>query len=481
MIKAELYYNPYLMEIDVRFNGQPPHINSLIEKYQNKPLQDWIDAVPQIFHDEMNGYYFELDFSGTALDCDEVRETFRRAGVSENEVPVFLKNELESREEKIGRIDELLVWLDENRYRRFDVEAFRKDNSELFDEDYPCMILHGISKAPDLPNISVESVSDITELDCTDLTHTPILFCVTEESLTFLSGDIKYLSERHDFNGEQLFFCIDAMLNSENIRRLIADFGVSKPNIVADINDEAIRKYFLIYPFNDYISSAIKAFRNTVDELSDVLSTDKEMGMMKGDRMHQQLSVIDDCIERIKTADEQIVQHDNLEYPPEFKNAIELFKNSISSWESRKTKITDPAAAATAAANLNAAYKEAFREYCAALKKLTVERGKKIRTNFLSIYRKTLLDNTFVDKVEFTVNTEQYGLNDQIQELLEMKEEKYVNVRNSIFFKSDNNDQEPTTVLVTTYYLQTWRSHLLDASLPVAEKIASLQYEYLKQ
>ncbi|WP_139182192.1 MULTISPECIES: hypothetical protein [unclassified Ruminococcus] len=139
MIKAELYYNPYLMEIDVRFNGQPPHINSLIEKYQNKPLQDWIDAVPQIFHDEMNGYYFELDFSGTALDCDEVRETFRRAGVSENEVPVFLKNELESREEKIGRIDELLVWLDENRYRRFDVEAFRKDNSELFDEDYPCI------------------------------------------------------------------------------------------------------------------------------------------------------------------------------------------------------------------------------------------------------------------------------------------------------------------------------------------------------
>ena len=42
MIKTELSYNPYLMEIDMRFNGQPPRINSLIEKYQNIMLQAFI-------------------------------------------------------------------------------------------------------------------------------------------------------------------------------------------------------------------------------------------------------------------------------------------------------------------------------------------------------------------------------------------------------------------------------------------------------
>ena len=58
MINAELSYNPYLMETNIRFNGQPPRINSLVEKYQNMSLQSWISRIPKIFYDEMNGYYF---------------------------------------------------------------------------------------------------------------------------------------------------------------------------------------------------------------------------------------------------------------------------------------------------------------------------------------------------------------------------------------------------------------------------------------
>ena len=77
MIKAELSYNPYLCETEVRFNGQPPRINSLIEKYQNVVLQDWINELPQIFHDEMNGYDFELEFCGTELDLAEIEGAFR--------------------------------------------------------------------------------------------------------------------------------------------------------------------------------------------------------------------------------------------------------------------------------------------------------------------------------------------------------------------------------------------------------------------
>lgn len=65
MITAELSYNPYLREMAIKFNGQPPHINSLVEKYQDCPLQDWVAEIPFIFHDEMNGYGFELDFCGS--------------------------------------------------------------------------------------------------------------------------------------------------------------------------------------------------------------------------------------------------------------------------------------------------------------------------------------------------------------------------------------------------------------------------------
>ena len=98
MITAELSYNPYLREMAVKFNGQPPHINSLVEKYQDCPLQDWVTEIPFIFHDEMNGYGFELDFCGTELDFDEVRNAFHMQAVSESEVQIILKNALECRE-----------------------------------------------------------------------------------------------------------------------------------------------------------------------------------------------------------------------------------------------------------------------------------------------------------------------------------------------------------------------------------------------
>ena len=49
-------HNPYLLETDVKFNGQSSKINSQIEKFENQLLSDWIKNVPRIFYDEMNGY-----------------------------------------------------------------------------------------------------------------------------------------------------------------------------------------------------------------------------------------------------------------------------------------------------------------------------------------------------------------------------------------------------------------------------------------
>ena len=97
MVKAELIYNPYLLQTEVRFNGNPPRINSLVEKYQNEKLQTWVGKVPSIFYDEMNGYDFELDFSGTELDFEEVKKSFLNAGVKHDRVQIFHKGELDSR------------------------------------------------------------------------------------------------------------------------------------------------------------------------------------------------------------------------------------------------------------------------------------------------------------------------------------------------------------------------------------------------
>lgn len=82
MVNAELQHNPYLLETEVKFNGQEPKINSQIEKFENKLLADWVRDVPRMFYDEMNGYDFDLFFSGTEYDFQKLQQTFISLGVT---------------------------------------------------------------------------------------------------------------------------------------------------------------------------------------------------------------------------------------------------------------------------------------------------------------------------------------------------------------------------------------------------------------
>jgi len=65
MIKAELSYNPYILESKTLFNGKEPHANTAIKKYEKERLQDWINEVPHVFYQELNGYDYQINFSGT--------------------------------------------------------------------------------------------------------------------------------------------------------------------------------------------------------------------------------------------------------------------------------------------------------------------------------------------------------------------------------------------------------------------------------
>ena len=246
-------------------------------------MQDWIDRIPQIFHDEMNGYGFELDFSGTALDYEELCSAFLNAGVSKENVHVFHKSEIESREDKVRRIKELLDWLNDDPYRKFDVKAFRRDNYDLFDEDYTYIVLHGEITDHRIDDVTVENVNNVKELESTDLTHTPILYYISAESVQYLSDELYYLKSRNDINDNQLFFYIDDSVNKNKIIRFIVDLGISKPCITTDFYGDAIRKYFLVYPITDYINSSIKAFNMIKKDISDIISDDNQKGKIEGD------------------------------------------------------------------------------------------------------------------------------------------------------------------------------------------------------
>lgn len=143
MINAELNHNPYLLQTSVMFNGHPPRINSQVEKYDAITLKDWIEKVPQIFHDEMNGYDFDLNFTGTKSDFETLCDTFTRAGITNDMVRLFHKNELEDAETKSAAIDSLIQWLRDNPNRKFDFDAFYAANEELFEGSYPYIVING--------------------------------------------------------------------------------------------------------------------------------------------------------------------------------------------------------------------------------------------------------------------------------------------------------------------------------------------------
>lgn len=232
MITAELNHNPYLLLTTVRFNGQPPRINSQVEKYESVMLKDWIHKVPGIYHDEMNGYDFDLYFTGTKSDYESLRKAFADKGISGDDVRLFHKNELEDSETKSGAIDDLLQWLRENRNRKFDFEAFYEKNQEHFESAYPYVIINGTTDVQIHPQVSAECVRNAAELEDTVLTNTPILFYLEPASTKLSREDLKQLLKRPDIRQNQLFFLLHPQLNAEQVRRVILDLGVEDPQIV---------------------------------------------------------------------------------------------------------------------------------------------------------------------------------------------------------------------------------------------------------
>ncbi len=124
MVKAELSYNPYLLETVITFNGSKPKINSLVEKHLSDTLQSWIASLPDIFYSEMNGWDFDLDFVGTKVDFEALQMAFDAARVGRSSVRIFHKNELECAERKSEVISALIDWLKENPNRRFSLSDF---------------------------------------------------------------------------------------------------------------------------------------------------------------------------------------------------------------------------------------------------------------------------------------------------------------------------------------------------------------------
>ena len=484
MVKAALSYNPYLQETQIRFNGQAPRINSHVEKYLDKKLQTWIHELPLIFRDEMNGYDFELEFTGTKLDYEELKRSFSNAGVSDAQVHIFHKNELDERDDKLKKIDQLLTWLDETSNRRYNIKTVRSENYDLLDADYEYIILHGRvtdSSTFDTLHISIENVDHIEELNDTNLHNIPILYVIDKDSVVLMKKDLRALQKRADISYNQVFFRISPSLSEEKIVREISDLGIPDPQVVQSADDPAVIKYFELFPFTDYIRDTVKLFKGQIISLREGLTAEINETKSENQEQYQQIDQLDTENACLKESLDKFINPDRTDFSTFFQSPVDDVKNKITGWRNNKTKITRPEEAVKVSREFDRYIQILYQDYLRKMHMILSRSAKTVQVQMRNWYEIANADKDFIAN---RIPSPDYTFDSipQIQnELLNLKEEAYVTPKEDIlgkFFKQ-STDNQTESVLETTFYYAWWRTYALSKTEPYLYNIYTTCVEKL--
>lgn len=476
MVRADLEYNPYLLETKVSFNGNPPRINSLIEKYQNEKLQTWVKKIPGIFYDEMNGYDFELDFSGTELDFEEVKQSFAHAGVGKDRVILFHKGELDSRQNKVRAIENLLRWLDETPNRRFDKTAFREENKELFEGAYPFVIVGGVVNDDRVfsdMDISIECVNSVSELKKTDLQSTPVLLYLDRKTVGSLQNSLKVLFNRPDVDQDQLFFLISPVLGSK-MERVLVDLGVREPQIVESIDDEKIIRYLEIFPVTEFIQDSIKVFREQTENLRTLLEEENKKSMISNRDIHEKIDDLEDILNRLKATHSSFINKDNLKYPEELISGKMELLAAIRRWKRKVTKITKIEDAEKSSLDYELEVKRKFDHYHEDVLRTYSEMADAIRKQYKAWYNTARYNEDFKADGVTLAPIKDYCAPSIASKLMELRREEAVVPKEDFLGKllkvsPDNSNQE--LMYTPVFSCEEWRSYAVEAVDQIAKEM----------
>ena len=484
MVKVELSYNPYLMETKVMFDGRKPRINSRVEKYYNAKLQDWINEIPQIFYEEMNGYGFEVEFSGTKMDFEQLKKTFTDAGILEDQVLLFQKNEIESREKKVDELDQLLDWLaTEKNNGLFDTKEFLAEHGEKLNEEYTFITVNGRNANTRYYrefNISVEDVDSIEELSEVNLKNIPIIIFVTRGLLSSLQSTILGLKQRKDVIDHQLYFIISETLNAERIERIIRDLGIQNIQIVQSAYEQSIKDFYYAYPVTDHLHTVLDVLKGVSNTINNLVEERRKECEFSNQEIHEQISGIDETLERLKAAHEKLQTRGNVELPEDCIAAQNKLRENILGWKKNKVKFSSE----NAEKNVFA-FNEQLRLYYVDFIKTVVEAVSSTINQSLQYYKDIYCEAQY-DDFEVTWADEDDNNNELytppliVKSLMELKKEEFVSPKADLkdFIFGDDSPKEPE--LVTTYYCQEWRNYAISVFSPLSDDVIKKQFEKLK-
>ena len=476
MVKVELKYNPYVLETKVYFNGQLPKINSQIEKFENKRLFVWSDKLLDILYSEMNGYDFDLDFSGTKADYEKIKYLIEKNHLN-SEIRLNFVNRLEEAAKKCRRFKEMIKWLKRSSIEEFHFLEFWEINQEYMIENNLLYVLVD-KKVADFSiedlDVNVESIDSISQLP-ENIGFYPVLLVLDADKEAEFRQNLLALLQRKDLIADQIFILISENVNLAYYIRLINDLGLKQPQFIHSIDSPLIYDYFENYVRIDFLFKALKILETQKDMTSSKLDQKFETMKQNNREIFEKISKLDKEIADIQSAIEQFENWHLVMYKNEFEKLYVQLNETITHWKSRTKQIRNDSEAEKMMKELQDLTEKSLFEFKNAANRLFDDKLSELMNIFSRLYKDSNIQDSFYVHSRNELIISKYEVNNFSEKLKVLRQERLFQKEDIFGFinRIVKNEQNKIQELVPdiTYDLDKFREIACNETLPIAQNL----------
>lgn len=476
MVKVELKYNPYVLETKVYFNGQLPKINSQIEKFENKRLFVWSDKLLDILYSEMNGYDFDLDFSGTKADYEKIKYLIEKNHLN-SEIRLNFVNRLEEAAKKCRRFNEMITWLKRSAIEEFHFPEFWEINQEHMIENNLLYVLVD-KKVADFSiedlDVNVESIDSISQLP-ENIGFYPVLLVLDADKEAEFRQNLLALLQRKDLIADQIFILISENVNLAYYIRLINDLGLKQPQFIHSIDSPLIYDYFENYVRIDFLFKALKILETQKDMTSSKLDQKFETMKQNNREIFEKISKLDKEIADIQLAIEQFENWHLVMYKNEFEKLYVQLNETITHWKSRTKQIRNDSEAEKMMKELQGLTEKSLFEFKNAANRLFDDKLSELTNIFSRLYKDSNIQDSFYVHSRNELIISKYEVKNFSEKLRVLRQERLVPKEDifGLINRIVKNEQNKIQELVPdiTYDLDKFREIACNETLPIAQNL----------
>lgn len=476
MVKVELKYNPYVLETKVYFNGQLPKINSQIEKFENKRLFVWSDKLLDILYSEMNGYDFDLDFSGTKADYEKIKYLIEKNHLN-SEIRSNFVDRLEEAAKKCRRFKEMITWLKRSSIEEFHFPEFWEINQEYMIENNLLYVLVD-KKVADFSiedlDVNVESIDSISQLP-ENIGFYPVLLVLDVDKEAEFRQNLLALLQRKDLIADQIFILISENVNLAYYIRLINDLGLKQPQFIHSIDSPLIYDYFENYVRIDFLFKALKILETQKDLISTKLDQKFETMKQNNREIFEKISKLDKEIADIQSAIEQFENWHLVMYKNEFEKLYVQLNEIIIHWKSRTKQIRNDSEAEKMMKELQGLTEKSLFEFKNAANRLFDDKLSELMNIFSRLYKDSNIQDSFYVHSRNELIISKYEVKNFSEKLRVLRQERLVPKEDifGLINRIVKNEQNKIQELVPdiTYDLDKFREIACNETMPIAQNL----------